>query len=132
MLFTLALFLSTSHDEKTIKEVFEWVEDDADITIVLCGGLFCNVEPIQPNQGEISIAVELEESDSIKVAELPSKPQQPAANKEKKPASTPESTSIRVGIDKVDSLINMVGELVITQAMLNQLSEQEITPATIS
>lgn len=125
-------FLSTSHDEKAIKEVFEWVEDDADIKVELCGGLFGNDEPIPPNQDEIPKAVELEEPDSIKVAELPSKPKQPVANKDKKPASTPESTSIRVGIDKVDSLINMVGELVITQAMLNQLSEQEITPATIT
>ena len=34
-----------------------------------------------------------------------------------------ESSSIRVGIDKVDSLINMVGELVITQSMLGQLGK---------
>ncbi|MER2493850.1 chemotaxis protein CheA [Catenovulum sediminis] len=36
-----------------------------------------------------------------------------------------DASSIRVSIDKVDSLINMVGELVITQAMLMQLSESE-------
>ncbi len=46
----------------------------------------------------------------------------PAAKKAKK-SSAPESTSIRVGIDKIDSLINMVGELVITQSMLGQLGE---------
>ncbi len=34
-----------------------------------------------------------------------------------------DSGSIRVGITKVDALINMVGELVITQSMLNQLGE---------
>ncbi|WP_350639800.1 hypothetical protein, partial [Psychrobacter sp. CAL606-MNA-CIBAN-0158] len=50
-------FLSTSHDEKAIKEVFEWVEDDADIKVELCGGLFGNDEPIQPNQDEIPKAV---------------------------------------------------------------------------
>lgn len=40
-----------------------------------------------------------------------------------KPAATTqnaESTSIRVGIEKVDQLINLVGELVITQAMIEQ------------
>lgn len=31
-----------------------------------------------------------------------------------------ESTSIRVGVEKVDQIINLVGELVITQAMLSQ------------
>ncbi|MEK7989775.1 MAG: chemotaxis protein CheA [Thiotrichaceae bacterium] len=34
-----------------------------------------------------------------------------------------EASSIRVGIDKVDSLINIVGELVITQSMLDQIGE---------
>ncbi|WP_160285441.1 chemotaxis protein CheA [Pseudomonas knackmussii] len=34
-----------------------------------------------------------------------------------------ESSSIRVSVEKIDSLINLVGELVITQAMLGQLSE---------
>ncbi len=38
---------------------------------------------------------------------------------DKNPASA-ETTSIRVGIEKVDQLINLVGELVITQAMIEQ------------
>lgn len=37
-----------------------------------------------------------------------------------KPAANAETTSIRVGIEKVDQLINLVGELVITQAMIEQ------------
>ncbi|GGI16236.1 chemotaxis protein CheA [Oxalicibacterium faecigallinarum] len=46
----------------------------------------------------------------------------PAAKREEKSAAAPsaESTSIRVGIEKVDQLINLVGELVITQAMIEQ------------
>lgn len=34
--------------------------------------------------------------------------------------ATPAETSIRVGVDKVDHLLNLVGELVITQSMLAQ------------
>jgi len=37
-----------------------------------------------------------------------------------KPAAVSENSSIRVGVEKVDQLINLVGELVITQAMLAQ------------
>lgn len=37
-----------------------------------------------------------------------------------KNAAAGDSSSIRVGVDKVDQLINLVGELVITQAMLSQ------------
>ncbi len=44
---------------------------------------------------------------------------------DKAPAAAPaESASIRVGIDKVDQLINLVGELVITQAMLAQTASE--------
>jgi two-component system chemotaxis sensor kinase CheA len=44
-----------------------------------------------------------------------------------------EASSIRVGIDKVDSLINLVGELVITQSMLGQMgsSGESITDENI-
>ncbi|MDH3209464.1 MAG: chemotaxis protein CheW [Burkholderiaceae bacterium] len=37
-----------------------------------------------------------------------------------KAAASPESSTLRVSVDKVDKLINLVGELVITQAMLEQ------------
>lgn len=47
-----------------------------------------------------------------------------------KPASrSSESTSIRVAVEKVDQLINLVGELVITQSMLAQRSN-ELDPVT--
>lgn len=41
-----------------------------------------------------------------------------------KPARANESTSIRVAVEKVDQLINLVGELVITQSMLAQRSNE--------
>jgi len=40
-----------------------------------------------------------------------------------KQANNQESSSIRVGIEKVDQLINLVGELVITQAMIEQRTD---------
>ena len=122
-------FLNTSHGESAIKEVFEWVEDDADITIELCGGLFTDELPAPENDSS-TVAQEplIQEPKQAEQA----KPIKPTSANTNKKSTTPESTSIRVGIDKVDSLINMVGELVITQAMLNQLSEQDITPATIT
>ena len=39
-------------------------------------------------------------------------------------AASAEGSSIRVGIDKVDALINMMGELVITQSMLSDIGEK--------
>jgi two-component system chemotaxis sensor kinase CheA len=69
-----------------------------------------------------------------KAAEAPPEPpHEVAASADKKnlgrreldrhPASNQESSSIRVGIEKVDQLINLVGELVITQAMIEQRTD---------
>jgi len=48
------------------------------------------------------------------------KPAAKPAEKTAKPAAAKESGTIRVGVEKVDQIINLVGELVITQAMLVQ------------
>ena len=69
------------------------------------------------------IPANVENISAPKVAASPSAAK-PEAAKAKRKAST-ESSSIRVSIDKVDELINMVGELVITQSMLSQLGEGE-------
>jgi two-component system chemotaxis sensor kinase CheA len=55
------------------------------------------------------------------VAETPNTAKHPNRRESDKvvPAQQ-ENTSIRVGIEKVDQLINLVGELVITQAMIEQ------------
>jgi len=44
----------------------------------------------------------------------------PGASPAASPAGAKESSSIRVDVEKVDQLINLVGELVITQSMLTQ------------
>ncbi len=43
-----------------------------------------------------------------------------AAARVEKAAAAPDSATLRVSVEKVDQLINLVGELVITQAMLSQ------------
>jgi two-component system chemotaxis sensor kinase CheA len=51
-----------------------------------------------------------------------------AVKADKAPAATMEASTLRVSVEKVDQLINLVGELVITQAMLAQNSKN-IDPA---
>ena len=51
-------------------------------------------------------------------------PARAAAKADKAPAAALESSTLRVSVEKVDQLINLVGELVITQAMLAQNSKQ--------
>ena len=47
-----------------------------------------------------------------------------AAPSGRKPQESAETSSIRVGVSKVDQLINQMGELVITQAMLAQTAQR--------
>ncbi len=124
-------FLTTDKDKSCIEEIFEWVEEDADIAITLCGGLFGegSAKPgaIEPDVTSSRAAINNESNIVAKVSTEAKK-----FTSTKAATANAESTSIRVGIDKVDSLINMVGELVITQAMLSQLGEQAITESTIA
>jgi two-component system chemotaxis sensor kinase CheA len=55
----------------------------------------------------------------------PAAPARPAAAKPEagKPSAGPDQSTLRVSVEKVDQLINLVGELVITQAMLAQNSK---------
>ncbi|CAI0754728.1 Chemotaxis protein CheA [Serratia marcescens] len=100
-----------------------------DISAVLCFVL----EPEQisfstPPQSEPAIA-EASLPEAVAVPEPAPAAVANAAPPAAKPAEAPkarakasESTSIRVAVEKVDQLINLVGELVITQSMLAQRS----------
>jgi len=110
-----------------IEEVFEWVEDDCDLTIT---PLAANVQ----SEPLVVIESEPETIEPVQVSAVTSVKEQVSENSvadnasvNKKPATKPkkatESASIRVGIDKVDEIINLVGELVITQSMLDQVGE---------
>ena len=54
----------------------------------------------------------------------PAAPVSPRSEREAKAPRVSESSSIRVAVEKVDQLINLVGELVITQSMLAQRSNE--------
>ncbi len=64
------------------------------------------------------------EQQAFEIFHLPSAPAakaaKPADKGDKPAAGGAESSSIRVSVEKVDQLINLVGELVITQAMIEQ------------
>lgn len=64
----------------------------------------------------------VEDVHTATVTELPVAAVKRESKRVAAPAKSSESTSIRVAVEKVDQLINLVGELVITQSMLAQRS----------
>jgi len=91
-----------------ITEIFEWVEDD------------CALEITQ--QSEIVETDEKPESEPVEIRVRKTDEPKIGRRRSDKPGfSNQESTSIRVGINKVDGLVNLVGELVITQSILTRV-----------
>ena len=86
-----------------IEEVFEWVADD------------CEIE-IKPVVKEPANGITIPHDRQSKAVNSSEKNTSQAVNS--------DASSIRVGTDKVDAIINMVGELVITQSMLSQLGNE--------
>lgn len=88
------LELITEADEPAVREAFAWIEDECDLAITALAVAEPQVMAAEPQAAAVGTA--------------------PA------PAG---QTSIRVSVDKIDALINLVGELVITQSMLHQAGQ---------
>ncbi|WP_428925844.1 chemotaxis protein CheA [Marinibacterium sp. SX1] len=134
------LRIETDTDEVSLEEVFEFVEDCCDISI----------HPIEAEEGAEPYSLpaleeedaapfpppptapseDSEPSDELSGADNSSADTQPPPEKDlkdiPKPAKPPKEKSrggaatIRVDLERVDKLINLVGELVIKEAMLSQ------------
>ena len=91
-----------------IATVFDWVEGECDLSIEPMRAAAASAEPTLPAKDMDLVPAPATQSSALKNA----------------PASSNDAGSVRVGIDKIDSLIDLVGELVITQAMLDQFREE--------
>ncbi|PCJ21927.1 MAG: chemotaxis protein CheA [Gammaproteobacteria bacterium] len=126
------IYIKGNVSKEEIECVFEWVIDDAELKINDLST--AQGQSQSPNLGDDFTPAEppvVDASADVVVltppVEEPSKPidvVNAASPEPKKEKASKESASIRVGIDKVDELINMVGELVITQSMLGQLGKE--------
>lgn len=105
--------------EADITEVFEWVDDECDLEITPLASSTVE-ESTSPEAVAEPVATVVEEKPAAPVTAAAT-PAREVPAKTGKPAKTSETTSIRVDIDKVDEIINLVGELVITQSMLGQM-----------
>jgi two-component system, chemotaxis family, sensor kinase CheA len=116
--------LATSCAEEELHEVFEFVEHLAEVTVQRVD---------QPLQAEKGLALQRPSMqprtlDAVPAA-VPEKTEKVERRKAeerraaKKPSAAAESSSIRVATDKVDRLIDLVGELVIAQVMTAQMVE---------
>ena len=112
--------------KEQIQEVFEWVDEDCELVIESMNSSESKDVMESPTEVDTATNVDQDLSSAPTKTEpnlVPVSSTAPKTNAAKK-ATPADSGSIRVSIDKVDALINMVGELVITQSMLGQLGER--------
>src|SRR5690606_6742504 len=136
--------------ETEIAEVFEFVEGNCDLSIVQLGGGFDPQAVIAEAAAEAETVVSAEEPAGLSFAELtetlqptppkvvplaaaapgPVAPAEPADGENDRRNGPDDRRngvqSIRVDLDKVDRVVNMVGELVITQSMLTQQMDETL------
>ena len=109
------LELETDRGAEAIRDVFIFVEDDCEL----------GIEPVATDA-----TADRQPEETAPAAQELTKEQWGLGSLERRrdPYSVGgEKTSIRVATDKVDGLINYVGELVVVQARLSQLSSQSDT-----
>ncbi|MEO5332122.1 MAG: chemotaxis protein CheA [Magnetococcus sp. YQC-5] len=133
------IFLTTTAGENEIRDVFIFVEDACDINIRLLdrnpdlndaetkriGQILVERGDIHPNElekalqplGDRLVQAGAVSSDRVRAALTE---QQIIQEKHDKKKTTETASSVRVPSDKLDSLVDLVGELVTMQARLNQ------------
>ena len=104
------LSLHTGHSRAEVAELFSWVEDECELSI----------EPLE--SAAVASAAPAERTDSAPAIKSAEAAPRPAILKtvQKQIEHGGDTGSIRVSTVKIDALINLVGELVITRAMLAQ------------
>ncbi len=107
-------------NEEAIKEVFEWIDGDGAEVIITAPVSDLVEEKVAEKPAEPVVAPVAEKpvEKPKKEVKKPKKAAAPAAKSAPK-----QEGSIRVDLSKIDQMVNLVGELVITQSMLSQFGE---------
>ncbi len=93
-------------DRASLDDLFDWVVEDCDL----------DIRPLEDAPAAVAPAPQRIVPPAAPAAPIKSSPLAPPP---------PETASIRVSTEKVDALIDIVGELVITQSMLGQIGASD-------
>ena len=101
--------------QAAVSDVFSWVEDECELQITALASDTAS----KPN---VASEIPAQRDSAAAPASVSTPAAAPAVPAAAAHAASEAESSIRVSTDKVDALINLVGELVITQAMIKQVS----------
>lgn len=110
---TWSVALPAKTDQQAIKEVFSWIEDICAPTIT----------PLSQSEHMTLLARKAQKEQDRATKTQPKTPETPLQKKVEKPQKV-EAQTIRVDLQRVDDLMNLVGELVIAQASLDSAAHE--------
>jgi two-component system chemotaxis sensor kinase CheA len=113
------LTLESMAAESTINEAFDWVREESALSITSTKPAATVAVASDSSPSPLTEAAAMPEGDAASATTVANVAEARATTR----ASAGETASIRVDISKVDELINMVGELVITQNILGQIGQ---------
>lgn len=121
------IHLDSDMDRECLEEVFAWIEEGASVHFEPI--LKAVEQPIASAQAIVQTESATTEAANDTKADKKETPKSSPAAPAKKTAAKPagggsDGGSIRVNTDKIDALINLVGELVITQSMLSRFDRE--------
>ncbi|MEM7739894.1 MAG: chemotaxis protein CheA [Pseudomonadota bacterium] len=138
--FTIEANLETEQDQPAIEDIFDFVDTECDLKISIVQPV---TEAVDSPETE-----ELASKEALSPTPAEDEKQEPAAPeaKEKKPSSEPDRSTkaantqqasasratVRVDVNRVDRLVNLVGELVVTQAGLSESVEKSSEDAEVT
>ncbi len=113
------LVLSTPATRDAIRDVFIFIEDDSELTIELQPT--SSIEPVgEEEKSDFPHRIEPDAGSKIETLD----------NKSAKAAAV--ASTLRVSADKLDQLVNLVGELVTVQAHLSELAARQENPEILA
>jgi len=116
------LDLDADPGENDLREVFAWVADACDLDLIPSA-----VAGVSAGASVVDRLVEPADSEPISTADSTTESAQYATDPGRPPAAV-RNGSIRVSTGKIDALVDLVGELVITQSMLLRLAAAAAGP----
>jgi two-component system chemotaxis sensor kinase CheA len=127
--FAWDVTLSADLPKHKIEEVFDFVVGDCELIITALGEATEPAPEVEPARAPPPATVAARaQSEPSREPQLAEKEKRSASNQAA--ADAAHKQTIRVDPDKVDRLVNLVGELVITQAMLTQRVQESDIPST--
>ncbi len=105
-------------DRAAVQNVFEWAETECELSIERMGG----EATAAAQSAAMPAPTSTPATEAATAAPHADEPQHPPRAESAARTANADGGSIRVSIEKIDELLNSVGELVITQSVLSQLA----------